>query len=177
MISSTDDGKRTPFTKLERGNVESREKNTKKRWQDTGNSCKLHSSLWKNTNSPHRSRCLIDDSQFLAWVVRLKKKRKKEKSILAHITHIIYCQWRASPQQVSEDPFTSILFVGTLLPPAGQMWNMSAKTQIPFNLYDLLSSYLKKTKFKKKANLFIKHNSYTRQFKVLYSYIKSEEGK
>ena len=28
-----------------------------------------------------------------------------------------------------------------------------------------------------KANLFIKHNSYTRQFKVLYSYIKSEEGK
>ena len=28
-----------------------------------------------------------------------------------------------------------------------------------------------------KANLFIEHNSYTRQFKVLYSYIKSEEGK
>ena len=28
-----------------------------------------------------------------------------------------------------------------------------------------------------KANLFKKHNSYTRQFKVLYSYIKSEEGK
>jgi len=27
-----------------------------------------------------------------------------------------------------------------------------------------------------KANLFIEHNSYTRQFKVLYSYIKSEEG-
>jgi len=79
MISSTDDGKRTPFTKLERGNVESREKNTKKRWQDTGNSCKLHSSLWKNTNSPHRSRCLIDDSQFLAWVVKDLKKKKKER--------------------------------------------------------------------------------------------------
>ena len=28
-----------------------------------------------------------------------------------------------------------------------------------------------------KSNLFIEHNSYTRQFKVLYSYIKSEEGK
>ena len=28
-----------------------------------------------------------------------------------------------------------------------------------------------------KANLFIEHNSYTRQFKVLYSYIKSEDGK
>ena len=28
-----------------------------------------------------------------------------------------------------------------------------------------------------KANLFVEHNSYTRQFKVLYSYIKSEEGK
>ena len=28
-----------------------------------------------------------------------------------------------------------------------------------------------------KANLFVEHNSYTRQFKVLYSNIKSEEGK
>jgi len=28
-----------------------------------------------------------------------------------------------------------------------------------------------------KANLFVEHNSYTRQFKVLYSYIKSEGGK
>ena len=28
-----------------------------------------------------------------------------------------------------------------------------------------------------KANLFIKHNSYTRQFNVLYSYIKSQESK
>ena len=28
-----------------------------------------------------------------------------------------------------------------------------------------------------KARQFIQHNSYTRQFKVLYSYIKSEEGK
>jgi len=28
-----------------------------------------------------------------------------------------------------------------------------------------------------KARLFVEHNSYIRQFKVLYSYIKSEEGK
>ena len=27
-----------------------------------------------------------------------------------------------------------------------------------------------------KASLFVEHNSYTRQFKLLYSYIKSQEG-
>jgi len=36
---------------------------------------------------------------------------------------------------------------------------------------------LQSSSWQGKASLFAEHNSYTRQYEVLYSYIKSQEGK